>query len=142
MVTPALSGDRILPVTGAYLACCGQPVATPVAGETPAENHIALPSLLRGDMPSARRRRTHTLSFSSMKKGKPKGVACARQQSRHGASLKRRWWSRRRDQRESGVDSRRASNAWRGRRHQQRHGAKTTILTCRLSGTQRAVRQP
>ncbi len=70
--TPALSDEDLASLSALFAMLPGQPVATPVAGETPAENHIALPSLLRGDMPSAPQEETHTLSLASMKKGKPR----------------------------------------------------------------------
>ncbi|WP_080218573.1 flagellar hook length control protein FliK [Salmonella enterica] len=68
--TPALSDEDLASLSALFAMLPGQPVATPVAGETPAENHIALPSLLRGDMPSAPPEETHTLSFSEHEKGK------------------------------------------------------------------------
>ncbi|EOG6919558.1 flagellar hook length control protein FliK [Salmonella enterica subsp. enterica serovar Javiana] len=68
--TPALSDEDLASLSALFAMLPGQPVATPVAGETPAENHIALPSLLRGDMPSAPQEETHTLSFSEHEKGK------------------------------------------------------------------------
>ena len=68
--TPALSDEDLASLSALFAMLPGQPVATPVAGETPAENHIALPSLLRGDMLSAPQEETHTLSFSEHEKGK------------------------------------------------------------------------
>ncbi|EAT9987690.1 flagellar hook length control protein FliK [Salmonella enterica] len=68
--TPALSDEDLASLSALFAMLPGQPVATPVAGETPAENHIALPSLLRSDMPSAPQEETHTLSFSEHEKGK------------------------------------------------------------------------
>ncbi|EAT7909238.1 flagellar hook length control protein FliK [Salmonella enterica] len=68
--TPALSDEDLASLSALFAMLPGQPVATPVAGETPAENHIALPSLLRGDMRSAPQEETHTLSFSEHEKGK------------------------------------------------------------------------
>ncbi|EBK7455131.1 flagellar hook length control protein FliK [Salmonella enterica] len=68
--TPALSDEDLASLSALFAMLPGQPVATPVAGETPAENHIALPSLLRGDMPSAPQEETHTFSFSEHEKGK------------------------------------------------------------------------
>lgn len=68
--TPALSDEDLASLSALFAMLPGQPVAMPVAGETPAENHIALPSLLRGDMPSAPQEETHTLSFSEHEKGK------------------------------------------------------------------------
>ncbi len=70
--TPALSDEDLASLSALFAMLPGQPVATPVAGETPAENHIALPSLLRGDMLSAPQEETHTLSFSEHEKGKPR----------------------------------------------------------------------
>ncbi|MCY5363249.1 flagellar hook-length control protein FliK, partial [Salmonella enterica subsp. enterica serovar 1,4,[5],12:i:-] len=64
------SDEDLASLSALFAMLPGQPVATPVAGETPAENHIALPSLLRGDMPSAPQEETHTLSFSEHEKGK------------------------------------------------------------------------
>ncbi|EHO4503048.1 flagellar hook length control protein FliK [Salmonella enterica] len=68
--TPALSDEDLASLSALFAMLPGQPVATPVAGETSAENHIALPSLLRGDMRSAPQEETHTLSFSEHEKGK------------------------------------------------------------------------
>lgn len=68
--TPALSDEDLASLSALFAMLPGQPVATPVAGETPAENHIALPSLLRGDMRSAPQEETHTLTFSEHEKGK------------------------------------------------------------------------
>ncbi|HAD4370369.1 TPA_asm: flagellar hook length control protein FliK [Salmonella enterica subsp. enterica serovar Typhi str. CT18] len=68
--TPALSDEDLASLSALFAMLPGQPVATPIAGETPAENHIALPSLLRGDMLSAPQEETHTLSFSEHEKGK------------------------------------------------------------------------
>ncbi|EIP3424514.1 flagellar hook length control protein FliK [Salmonella enterica] len=68
--TPALSDEDLASLSALFSMLPGQPVATPVAGETSAENHIALPSLLRGDMRSAPQEETHTLSFSEHEKGK------------------------------------------------------------------------
>ncbi|ECG8589282.1 flagellar hook length control protein FliK [Salmonella enterica subsp. salamae] len=68
--TPALSDEDLASLRALFAMLPGQPVATPVAGETPAENHLALPSLLRGDMRSAPQEETHTLSFSEHEKGK------------------------------------------------------------------------
>ncbi|MBA3178415.1 flagellar hook length control protein FliK [Salmonella enterica] len=68
--TPALSDEDLASLSALFAMLPGQPVATPVAGETPAENHLALPSLLRGDMRSAPQEETHTLSFSEHEKGK------------------------------------------------------------------------
>ncbi|EAM2889185.1 flagellar hook length control protein FliK [Salmonella enterica] len=68
--TPALSDEDLASLSALFAMLPGQPVATPVAGETPAENHIALPSLIRSDMPSAPQEETHTLSFSDHEKGK------------------------------------------------------------------------
>ncbi|EAA1781091.1 flagellar hook length control protein FliK [Salmonella enterica] len=68
--TPALSDEYLASLSTLFAMLPGQPVATPVAGETSAENHIALPSLLRGDMRSAPQEETHTLSFSEHEKGK------------------------------------------------------------------------
>ncbi|ECY6748828.1 flagellar hook-length control protein FliK, partial [Salmonella enterica subsp. enterica serovar Heidelberg] len=68
--TPALSDEDLASLSALFAMLPGQPVATPVAGETPAENHIALPSLLRSDMPSVPQEETHTLSFSEHEKGK------------------------------------------------------------------------
>ncbi|HAD4847471.1 TPA_asm: flagellar hook length control protein FliK [Salmonella enterica subsp. enterica serovar Typhi str. CT18] len=68
--TPALSDEDLASLSALFAMLPGQPVATPVAGETPAENHIALPSLLHGDMLSAPQEETHTLSFSEHEKGK------------------------------------------------------------------------
>ncbi len=68
--TPALSDKDLASLSALFTMLPGQPVATPVAGETPAEKHIALPSLLRGEMRSAPQEETHTLSFSEHEKGK------------------------------------------------------------------------
>ncbi|EAQ6105213.1 flagellar hook length control protein FliK [Salmonella enterica subsp. diarizonae] len=68
--TSALSDEDLASLSALFAMLPGQPVATPVAGETSAENHIALPSLLRGDMRSAPQEETHTLSFSEHEKGK------------------------------------------------------------------------
>lgn len=68
--TPALSDEDLASLSALFAMLPGQPVATPVAGETPAENHLALPSLLHGDMRSAPQEETHTLSFSEHEKGK------------------------------------------------------------------------
>lgn len=68
--TPALSDEDLASLSALFSMLPGQPVATPVAGETSAENHIALPSLLRGDMRSVPQEETHTLSFSEHEKGK------------------------------------------------------------------------
>ncbi|EKS7555216.1 flagellar hook length control protein FliK [Salmonella enterica] len=68
--TPALSDEDLASLSALFAMLPGQPVAMPVAGETSAENHIALPSLLRGDMRSAPQEETHTLSFSEHEKGK------------------------------------------------------------------------
>ncbi|ENP0737952.1 flagellar hook length control protein FliK [Salmonella enterica] len=68
--TPALSDEDLASLSALFAMLPGQPVATPVAGETSAENHIALPSLLRGDMRSVPQEETHTLSFSEHEKGK------------------------------------------------------------------------
>ncbi|EDU3719909.1 flagellar hook length control protein FliK [Salmonella enterica subsp. diarizonae] len=68
--TPALSDEDLASLSALFAMLPGQPVATPVAGETSAENHIALPSLLRGDMRSAPQEETHTLSSSEHEKGK------------------------------------------------------------------------
>lgn len=68
--TPALSDEDLASLSALFAILPGQPVATPVAGETSAENHIALPSLLRGDMRSAPQEETYTLSFSEHEKGK------------------------------------------------------------------------
>ncbi|EAU3476904.1 flagellar hook length control protein FliK [Salmonella enterica] len=68
--TPALSDEDLASLSALFAMLPGQPVATPVAGETSAENHIALPSLLRGDMRSAPQEETYTLSFSEHEKGK------------------------------------------------------------------------
>ncbi|EAO8183639.1 flagellar hook length control protein FliK [Salmonella enterica] len=68
--TPALSDEDLASLSALFAMLPGQPIATPVAGETSAENHIALPSLLRGDMRSAPQEETHTLSFSEHEKGK------------------------------------------------------------------------
>ncbi|EAA4437795.1 flagellar hook length control protein FliK [Salmonella enterica subsp. salamae] len=68
--TPALSDEDLASLSALFAMLPGQPVATPVAGETPAENHLALPSLLRGDMRSAPQEETHTLTFSEHEKGK------------------------------------------------------------------------
>ncbi|MDJ6538468.1 flagellar hook length control protein FliK [Salmonella enterica] len=68
--TPALSDEDLASLSALFAMLPGQPVATPVAGETSTENHIALPSLLRGDMRSAPQEETHTLSFSEHEKGK------------------------------------------------------------------------
>ncbi|EAM9428613.1 TPA_asm: flagellar hook length control protein FliK [Salmonella enterica] len=68
--TPALSDEDLASLSALFAMLPGQLVATPVAGETSAENHIALPSLLRGDMRSAPQEETHTLSFSEHEKGK------------------------------------------------------------------------
>ncbi|ECJ5849083.1 flagellar hook length control protein FliK [Salmonella enterica subsp. diarizonae] len=68
--TPALSDEDLASLSALLAMLPGQPVATPVAGETSAENHIALPSLLRGDMRSVPQEETHTLSFSEHEKGK------------------------------------------------------------------------
>ncbi|EKK3956668.1 flagellar hook length control protein FliK [Salmonella enterica] len=62
--TPALSDEDLASLSALLAMLPGQPVATP------AENHIALPSLLRGDMRSAPHEETHTLSFSEHEKGK------------------------------------------------------------------------
>ncbi|CAM3600416.1 flagellar hook length control protein FliK [Salmonella enterica] len=62
--TPALSDEDLASLSALLAMLPGQPVATP------AENHIALPSLLRGDMRSAPQEETHTLSFSDHEKGK------------------------------------------------------------------------
>lgn len=70
--TPALSDEDLASLSALFAMLPGQPVATPVAGETPAENHIALPSLLRGDMPSAPQKRHIRSLLASMKKGKPR----------------------------------------------------------------------
>lgn len=69
-LTPALSDEDLASLSALFAMLPGQPVATPVAGETSAENHIALPSLLRGDMRSVPQEETHTLSFSEHEKGK------------------------------------------------------------------------
>ncbi|HCL5252396.1 TPA: flagellar hook length control protein FliK [Salmonella enterica] len=68
--TPALSDEDLASLSALFAMLPGQPVATPVAGETPAENHIALPTLVRSDMRSAPQEETHTLSFSEHEKGK------------------------------------------------------------------------
>ncbi|HCL4434712.1 TPA: flagellar hook length control protein FliK [Salmonella enterica] len=68
--TPALSDKDLASLSALFAMLPGQPVATPVAGETPAEKHIALPSLLRGEIRSAPQEETHTLSFSEHEKGK------------------------------------------------------------------------
>lgn len=68
--TPALSDEDLASLSALFAMLPGQPVATPVSGETSAENHIALPSLLRGDMRSVPQEETHTLSFSEHEKGK------------------------------------------------------------------------
>ncbi|EAO6623779.1 flagellar hook length control protein FliK [Salmonella enterica] len=62
--TPALSDEDLASLSALLAMLPGQPVATP------AENHIALPSLIRSDMPSAPQEETHTLSFSDHEKGK------------------------------------------------------------------------
>nr|VUD23699.1 flagellar hook-length control protein [Salmonella sp. NCTC 7297] len=67
---PALSDKDLASLSALFAMLPGQPVATPVAGETPAEKHIALPSLLRGEIRSAPQEETHTLSFSEHEKGK------------------------------------------------------------------------
>ncbi|EAM7072235.1 flagellar hook length control protein FliK [Salmonella enterica] len=67
---PALSDEDLASLSALFAMLPGQPVATPVIGETPTENHIALSSLLRGDMRSAPQEETHTLSFSEHEKGK------------------------------------------------------------------------
>ncbi|ECC1670714.1 flagellar hook length control protein FliK [Salmonella enterica] len=64
--TPALSDEDLASLSALFAMLPGQPVA----GETPAENHLALPSLLHGDMRSAPQEETHTLSFSEHEKGK------------------------------------------------------------------------
>ncbi|HCM1914456.1 TPA: flagellar hook length control protein FliK [Salmonella enterica subsp. salamae serovar 28:r:e,n,z15] len=68
--TPALSDEDLASLSALFAMLPGQPVATPVAGETLAENHIALPSLVRSDMRAAPQEETHTLSFSEHEKGK------------------------------------------------------------------------
>ncbi|EDV0901463.1 flagellar hook length control protein FliK [Salmonella enterica subsp. salamae] len=68
--TPALSDEDLASLSALFAMLPGQPVATPVAGETPAENHIALPTLVRSDMRAAPQEETHTLSFSEHEKGK------------------------------------------------------------------------
>ncbi|EDH0693893.1 flagellar hook length control protein FliK [Salmonella enterica] len=68
--TPALSDEDLASLSALFAMLPGQPVATPVAGETPAENHIALPTLARSDMRSAPQEEIHTLSFSEHEKGK------------------------------------------------------------------------
>lgn len=67
---PALSDKDLASLSALFAMLPGQPVATPVAGETPAEKHIALPSLLRGEIRSAPQEETHTFSFSEHEKGK------------------------------------------------------------------------
>lgn len=100
--TPALSDEDLASLSALFAMLPGQPVATPVAGETPAENHIALPSLLRGDMPSAPQEE-HIRSLLASMKRENRGVACARQRrSRHGAITDAAGGRCRRDQRESG----------------------------------------
>lgn len=68
--TPALSDEDLASLSALFAMLPGQPVATPVAGETPAENQIALASLLRGDARPATQEETHTLSFSEHEIGK------------------------------------------------------------------------
>ncbi|EDP8629435.1 flagellar hook length control protein FliK [Salmonella bongori] len=68
--THVLSDEDLASLSALFAMLPGQPIATPAAGEIPAENHIALPSLLRGDMRSAPQEETHTLSFSEHEKGK------------------------------------------------------------------------
>lgn len=67
---PALSDKDLASLSALFAMLPGQPVATPVAGETPTEKRIALPSLLRGEIRSAPQEETHTLSFSEHEKGK------------------------------------------------------------------------
>lgn len=63
---PALSDKDLASLSALFAMLPGQPVA----GETPTEKHIALPSLLRGEIRSAPQEETHTLSFSEHEKGK------------------------------------------------------------------------
>lgn len=67
--TPALNDEALSSLSALFAMLPGQPVTTPVVGETPTENHTTLPSLLRSDMRTALQE-THTISFSEHERGK------------------------------------------------------------------------
>ncbi len=131
--TPALSVKGILPVTSALFAMLpGQPVATPVAGRRRHENHITpLPSLLRGDMPSAPQEEHIRSLLLEHEKGKPRRrLRAPAARSRHGGASLTRGGRCRRDQRAKvEVDSRPAPvthGAAMPATQRQRHGATAT----------------